>query len=103
LPNRRGIRPVPVPNAAISGRLARPDPGGAVRGVHSRADPAMEAARDRIERRAEGRHLLSSPPALAREAGARRPGLPGANDYGLAGVNHVSAGCWPGCPASPSP
>jgi len=63
----------------------------AVRRVHSRADPAMEAARDRIERRAEGRHLLASRPALAREAGVGRPDLPGASDYGLVDVNHASA------------
>jgi DNA uptake protein ComE-like DNA-binding protein len=51
----------------------------------------MEAAQARIERRAEGRHLLASPPALAREVGVGRPDIPGSNDYGLVDVNHASA------------
>jgi DNA uptake protein ComE-like DNA-binding protein len=51
----------------------------------------MEAAQDRIDRRAEGRHLLASRPALAREVGVGRPDLSGANDYGLVDVNHASA------------
>jgi DNA uptake protein ComE-like DNA-binding protein len=51
----------------------------------------MEAAEDRIELRAEGRHLLASRPALAREVGVGRPDLPGASNYGLVDVNHASA------------
>jgi hypothetical protein len=65
--------------------------GDAVRRIHGRADPAVEAAEDRIERRAEGRDLLASRPALAREIGVGRPDLPGASDYGLIDVNHASA------------
>src|SRR5262249_55322827 len=38
--------------------------GDAVRRIHRGHDPVMEAAQDRIDRRAEGRHLLASRPAL---------------------------------------
>src|SRR5262245_1807960 len=65
--------------------------GDAVRRIHRGHDPVMEAAQDRIDRRAEGRHLLASRPALAREVGVGRPDLPGASDYGLVDVNHASA------------
>jgi Helix-hairpin-helix motif len=65
--------------------------GNAIRRIHRGHDPAMEAAQDRIDRRAEGRHLLASRPALAREIGVGRPDLPGASDYGLVDVNHASA------------
>lgn len=65
--------------------------GDAVRRIHRGRDPAMEAAQDRIDRRAEGRHLLASRPALAREIGVGRPDLPGGSDYGLVDVNHASA------------
>jgi hypothetical protein len=51
----------------------------------------MEAAEDRIDLRAEGRRLLASKPALAREVGVGRPDLSGASDYGLIDVNHASA------------
>jgi DNA uptake protein ComE-like DNA-binding protein len=63
----------------------------AVRRIRARAAPAMEAAQARIERRAEGRHLLASQPALAREVGVGRPDIVGADDYGLVDVNHASA------------
>jgi DNA uptake protein ComE-like DNA-binding protein len=65
--------------------------GDAVRRIRRRHSPAMEAAEDRIELRAEGRHLLASRPALAREVGVGRPDLPGASNYGLVDVNHASA------------
>jgi len=65
--------------------------GDAARRIRHRADPALEAAQDRIERRAEGRHLLASKPVLAREVGVGRPDQPGASDYGLVDVNHASA------------
>lgn len=64
----------------------------AVRRIHGSEDPAVEAAETRIERRAAGRHLLASEPAVAREVGVGRPDIPGADDYGLVDVNH--------CPAS---
>lgn len=63
----------------------------AVRRIQSRADPALEAAKARIERRAQGRHLLATQPALAKEIGLGRPDIPGADDYGLIDVNHCSA------------
>lgn len=63
----------------------------AVRRIHGNEDPALQAAEARIERRAEGRHLLASQPALAREVGVGRPDIPGADDYGLVDVNHASA------------
>ncbi len=45
----------------------------------------------RIQRRTQGRHLLATQPALAREIGLGRPDVPGADDYGLVDVNHTSA------------
>jgi hypothetical protein len=63
----------------------------AVRRIRGSEDPAIEAAEIRIERRAEGRRLLASKPALAREAGVGRPDIPGADDYGLVDVNHCPA------------
>jgi len=63
----------------------------AVRRIHGSEDPALEAARARIERRAEGRRLLASQPALAHELGIGRPDIPGADDYGLVDVNHCPA------------
>jgi DNA uptake protein ComE-like DNA-binding protein len=62
----------------------------AVRRMQRRADPAVEAARARIERRAEGRHLLATQPALAKEVGVGRPDVPGARDYGLVDINHAA-------------
>ena len=63
----------------------------AVRHIQGSEDPALEAAETRIERRATGRHLLASKPALAREVGVGRPDIPGADDYGLVDVNHCPA------------
>lgn len=63
----------------------------AVRRIRGSEDPALEAAETRIERRAAGRHLLASKPALAREVGVGRPDIPGADDYGLVDVNHCPA------------
>jgi DNA uptake protein ComE-like DNA-binding protein len=63
----------------------------AVRRIQGSEDPALEAAETRIERRAEGRHLLASKPVLAREVGVGRPDIPGADDYGLVDVNHCPA------------
>jgi Helix-hairpin-helix motif len=60
-------------------RTRRPD--GAAR---------LEAARQRIDRRAEGRRLTARDPRLAREAGVGRPDVPGSDDYGLVDVNHAS-------------
>jgi DNA uptake protein ComE-like DNA-binding protein len=63
----------------------------AVLRIRSRTDPVVKAARARIDRRAEGRRLLATQPALAREIGIGRPDIPGARDYGLVDVNHASA------------
>jgi hypothetical protein len=65
--------------------------GDAARRIHGPGDPALEAARMRIQRRTQGRHLLATQPALAREIGLGRPDVPGADDYGLVDVNHASA------------
>ena len=64
--------------------------GSAVRRIDDRADPTIKAARQRIERRAEGRRLLFREPQLAREAGLGRPDITGADDYGLVDVNHAT-------------
>jgi DNA uptake protein ComE-like DNA-binding protein len=63
----------------------------AVRRIDARSNPALVAARARIQRRAEGRHLAATQPALAREVGVGRPDLAGADNYGLVDVNHASA------------
>ena len=55
----------------------------------SELNPVLLAARDRIDRRAEGRRLAITNPARAREAGIGRPDLPGADDFGLVDVNHA--------------
>jgi hypothetical protein len=47
-----------------------------VRRIQSRADPILEAAKTRIERRAEGRHLMATEPALAKEVGVGDPIYP---------------------------
>jgi hypothetical protein len=56
------------------------------------ADPAIEAARHRTQRRQEARALLASDPALAAELRIGRPDLPRSyDDGGLVDVNHVPA------------
>jgi hypothetical protein len=64
--------------------------GKAARRLRPSDGPWLEAARQRIERRAEGRRLAARDPRLAREVGVGRPDLPGADDFGLVDVNHVS-------------
>ena len=63
----------------------------AVRRIQGRSDPLLDAARTRIERRAAGRHLLATQPALAKEVGLGRPDIAGSDDYGLVDVNHAPA------------
>jgi DNA uptake protein ComE-like DNA-binding protein len=65
--------------------------GDAIRQIKNREDPALDAARRHIQRRAEGRKLLATQPQLARELGIGRPDLPGSDDYGLIDVNHAPA------------
>jgi len=63
----------------------------AVRRISGRPDgAALDAARLRMERRAEGRRLAAAQPALAREVGVGRPDVPGGDDYGLVDINHAS-------------
>jgi Helix-hairpin-helix motif len=64
--------------------------GDAVRRIYGPGDPLLEAGKTRIARRAEGRRLLATQPALAKEIGLGRPDLPGSDDYGLVDVNHCS-------------
>jgi DNA uptake protein ComE-like DNA-binding protein len=63
----------------------------AARRIQARNDPVLEAAKTRIERRAQGRRLLATQPTLAKEVGVGRPDVPGADDYGLIDVNHCPA------------
>lgn len=51
---------------------------------------ALDAAKVRLQRRAEGRRLLARDPLLAREVGLGRPDLPGSDDFDLVDVNHAS-------------
>jgi DNA uptake protein ComE-like DNA-binding protein len=50
----------------------------------------VDAARQRIERRAEGRRLVARDLRLAREVGVGRPDVSGSDDFGLIDVNHAS-------------
>ena len=53
----------------------------------------MAAAKDKLERRKEARHLLASNPALARDLKIGRPDLPrDYDDGGLVDVSHVPVG-----------
>lgn len=62
----------------------------ATRRIWALSAPSLVAARERIERRAEGRRLAARNPVLARELGVGRPDVPGADDYGLVDVNHAA-------------
>lgn len=64
----------------------------AARRIDARNDPVVQAAEARIDLRAEGKHLLATQPAIAREVGVGRPDLPGARDYALIDVNHCPVG-----------
>jgi DNA uptake protein ComE-like DNA-binding protein len=64
--------------------------GNAARRIRPSAGPRLEAARQKIERRTEGKRLAAKDPRLAKEVGVGRPDLPGAEDYGLVDVNHAS-------------
>jgi Helix-hairpin-helix motif len=70
----------------------------AVRRMGGRPDPALEAARMRLERRAEGRRLAATQPALAKEAGVGRPDIAGSDGYYLVDVNHASLAALAGLP-----
>lgn len=75
----------------------------AIRRIDARSDPALDAARMRIERRVEGRKVLAAQPAVAKEIGLGRPDIAGSDDYGLVDVNHAPAatlGTLPGITAA---
>jgi DNA uptake protein ComE-like DNA-binding protein len=72
--------------------------GQAARQIKVRTDPALVAARRRIERRAEGRRLAVTQPVLAREVGVGRPDIAGSDGYGLVDVNHASVAALAGLP-----
>jgi hypothetical protein len=100
-----GVMDISMPNnSAATGigavALLIPWIGGTAHAAAIRGDAAqrirpsdgtrLEAARQRIGRRAEGKRLAARDPRLAREVGVGRPDLPGADDFGLVDVNHVS-------------
>jgi hypothetical protein len=65
-------------------------PAAAALGPRQRNQQALAAARDRIERRKDARHLLQTDPDLAREMRIGRPDMPREyDDGGLVDVNHV--------------
>jgi DNA uptake protein ComE-like DNA-binding protein len=64
--------------------------GNAARRIQPSDGARLEAARQRIELRAEGKRLAARDPRLAREVGVGRPDLPRADDFGLVDVNHAS-------------
>lgn len=63
---------------------------GAAQRMRPPGGDRLEAARQRIERRAEGRRLAARDPRLAREVGVGRPDVSGSDDFGLVDVNHAS-------------
>jgi hypothetical protein len=64
--------------------------GSASLSTRQRNQAALTAARDKLERRKDARHLVASNPALARDLKIGRPDLPREyDDGGLVDVNHV--------------
>jgi len=70
----------------------------AVRRIAATADPAIADAETRIALRKEGRHLVATKPAIAREIGVGRPDKAGARDFGLIDINHCPAHALTGLP-----
>jgi hypothetical protein len=65
-------------------------PGTATVSTRQRNQAAVAAARDKLERRKEARHLVATNLALARDLKIGRPDLPrDYDDGGLVDVNHV--------------
>jgi hypothetical protein len=61
--------------------------------TRQRNQAALAAAKDKLERRKEARHLVATNPALARDLKIGRPDLPrDYDDGGLVDVNHVPVG-----------
>jgi DNA uptake protein ComE-like DNA-binding protein len=80
-------------HAAVLFRPSRGVTAGAAPGslsTRQRNQAALAAARDKLERRKEARHLAATNPALARDLKIGRPDLPrDYDDGGLVDVNHV--------------
>lgn len=82
-------------HAAVLFRPSRalPQLSGASLSARQRNQAAVAAAKDKLERRKQARHLLATNPALARDLKIGRPDLPREyDDGGLVDVNHVPAG-----------
>jgi hypothetical protein len=83
-------------HAAVLFRPSRGVTAGAAPGslsTRQRNQAAVAAAKDKLERRKEARHLLATNPALARDLRIGRPDLPrDYDDGGLVDVNHVPVG-----------
>ena len=83
-------------HAAVLFRPSRGVRAGAAPGslsTRQRNQAAVAAAKDKLERRKEARHLLATNPALARDLRIGRPDLPrDYDDGGLVDVNHVPVG-----------
>ena len=61
--------------------------------TRQRNQAALAAAKDKLDRRKEARHLVATNPALARDLKIGRPDLPrDYDDGGLVDVNHVPVG-----------
>jgi DNA uptake protein ComE-like DNA-binding protein len=61
--------------------------------TRQRNQAALAAAKDKLDRRKEARHLVATNPALARDLRIGRPDLPrDYDDGGLVDVNHVPVG-----------
>jgi hypothetical protein len=61
--------------------------------MRQRNQAAVAAAKNKLERRKEARHLVATNPALARDLKIGRPDLPREyDDGGLVDVNHVPVG-----------
>ena len=82
-------------HAAVLFRPSRgvPQLSGAPLSMRQRNQAAVAAAKDKLERRKEARHLVATNPALARDLKIGRPDLPREyDDGGLVDVNHVPVG-----------
>lgn len=90
-PTVPGVPQPPVPGAGAP----RPPAPGAPRPAGERGpgdDPAVIAARQRLNRRRQSRAMVENEPTLARELRIGRPDLPRQyDDGGLIDINHVSA------------
>lgn len=78
----RGVAPLGAASAGAGSLSAR-----------QRNQAALAAAKDKLDRRKEARHLVATNPALARDLRIGRPDLPrDYDDGGLVDVNHVPVG-----------